>query len=131
MKCPLLVNKIREEHNLSILQIDDTLMLAARYYTQLQANLNTMNGHNQGPYATNTNAQHGASANVVIAFGGQLRWSAGNADVGRRNPQEVVDAWMNSSEHRRYILSHEHQFIGMGTTFGGRWGAFHYLFLSN
>ncbi|MCL2362458.1 MAG: CAP domain-containing protein [Defluviitaleaceae bacterium] len=125
-----LVNIIREENNLAILQIDDSLMMAARYYTQIQANLNIGSGHNIGPYGVE-GARHGASFNVALAFGGRLRWNGGNSAAGRHTPQSLVDAWWNSAGHRNFMLSPEHRFIGAGTHAGGQWGAFHYLFMSD
>ena len=126
-----LVNEIRVEHGLSRVEIDDSLMMAARFYTQIMANLNTNLGHNEGPYRV-PGATHGASRNVAEAFGGQLRWNGGNASAGRRTPEDLVlNGWMNSPGHRNFILSPEHRFIGAGTHAGGRWGVFHYLFLSD
>jgi uncharacterized protein YkwD len=125
-----LINEIRREHNLTHLQHDTTLSMAARYYTQIMADLNTAIGHNRGPYATNPADQHGASANVAAAFGGNLRWNGGNGGCGYRTPAELVNGWMNSPGHRRYILSPEHRFIGMGSNLNRQGGLFHYLYLS-
>ena len=125
-----LVNEIRLEHDLAYLQIDDTLMMAARFYSQIMANLDTPLGHNEGPYRVE-GATHGASAEVARAFGGRLRWNGGNGAGGQRTAQALVDAWMTSSGHRAYILSPEHRYIGVGSHAGGRWGAFQYLFLSD
>ena len=127
-----LINEVRIEHGLAYLQMDYGLMMAARYYTQLQANLNTDSGHNQGPYRVE-NAAHGASANVALAFGNRLgRWNGGNSAAGGSAlAQDLVNRWMNSPGHRNYILSPEHRFIGAGSHIGGRWGVFHYLFMSN
>jgi len=126
-----LINIIRAEHGLSQVQIDDTLMMAARYYAQIMANLNTPLGHNRGPYATDPNATHGASRNVAEAFGGRLRWNAGNGAAGQWTAQELVNGWMNSPGHRAYILSPEHRFIGTGSYLGGPHAVFHYMFLSD
>jgi uncharacterized protein YkwD len=125
-----LINEIRLEHNLALLEVDYSLMMAARFYTQIMSNLNTELGHNEGPYATNPGAYSGASLNVSRAFGGQLSWGGGNGAAGQRTPQRVVDGWMNSDGHRRYILSPEHRYIGVGTTLGGRYTVFHYMYLS-
>ena len=126
-----LVNEIRARYGLSQLQVDTNLAMAARFYTQLMVDLNTPLGHNEGPYATNPAASHGASANVAAAFGGNLRWNGGNGSAGRWTPEALLDAWMNSPGHSAYILSPEHRFIGPGTNPGGRFGVFHYLFLSS
>ena len=125
-----LINEVRLEHDLAYLQIDNTLMMAARFYTQIMANLNTNLGHNEGPYRI-PGATHGGSRAVAEAFGAQLRWNGGNGAAGVRTPENLVTSWMNSPGHRNYILSPEHRFIGAGAHAGGRWGAFQYLFLSD
>jgi len=139
-----LINEIRAAHGLQLVSLDHSLMMAARFYAQIMSNLNTPLGHNQGPYAI-PGATHGASANVASAFGGQLRWNAGNAAAGQGTPHELVHGhanwqqlgwsgpggWINSPSHSAYILSPEHRFIGTGTHAGGGWGVFHYMFLSD
>ncbi|MCL2575556.1 MAG: CAP domain-containing protein [Defluviitaleaceae bacterium] len=126
-----LINIERVALGLAYLQVDDTLMMSGRYYTQIQSNLDTMNGHNQGPYADDPTAGHGASFNVATAFGANMLWEGGNAFAGPQTPEDVVRGWMDSPGHRAYITSPEHRFIGFGTTLGGRWGVFHYMFASN
>ena len=125
-----LVNEIRVDLGLAYLQIDNTLMMSARFYSQIMANLNTNLGHNEGPYRV-PGATHGGSREVVRAFGGDLRWNGGNGAAGHRTPQGLVTAWMDSPGHRAYIVSPEHRFIGVGAHTGGRWGVFQYMFLSN
>jgi len=125
-----LVNQARLSVGLAYLEMDITLMMAARFYSQIMANLDTDLGHNEGPYRI-AGATHGASREVVRAFGGDLRWNGGNAAAGRDTPQGLVGRWMNSPGHRAYILSPEHRFIGVGSHAGGRWNAFQYMFLSN
>lgn len=125
-----LISAIRVENGLSAVTIDNTLMMAARFYTQIMVDLDTGLGHNMGPYRIE-GATHGASREVVRAFGGELRWNGGNGSGGRQTPQDVVDGWMNSDGHRRYILSTEHLYIGAGRSHGGPFGSFTYLFLSN
>jgi len=119
-----LVNEIRIENNLSTVEMNVTLMMSARFYTQTMANLRTGLGHNMGPYGVE-GASHGASANVAAAFGGRLGWNGGNGAAGHGTPQALVSGWMNSPGHRAYMLSPEHRFIGIG-----RFGGFSYLFLS-
>jgi len=125
-----LINEIRADYGLNLLTIDNNLMMAARFYSQIMSNLNTTLGHNQGPYATNPSASHGASEQVAIAFGGRLVWNGGNGAAGLMTPQELVDGWMNSPGHYAYIVHEPHLYIGFGSQLGGQWGVFHYLFLS-
>jgi uncharacterized protein YkwD len=128
-----LVNEIRREHGLSTLRICNSLMMAARYYTQIMADLELPLGHNRGPYAIEYAARHGASANVAAAFGANLRWGGGNGHSSiEATAQTVVTDWMNSPDHRRYILAPEHRYIGAGMTLNERTSrAFQYLFLSD
>ena len=124
-----LINIERANHDLSQVQIDDALMMAARYFAQQANDLRGLysGSHNFGPYASNPSARHGASANVASAFGGNLRWNGGNwFSGGSMSAENLVSGWMNSDGHRRYILSPEHRFIGMGQYPGG----ISYLFLS-
>jgi len=133
-----LINEVRASHGLQRVQPDYSLMLAARFYAQTKGNLRTDIGHNQGPYGV-SGARHGASENVARAFGGRLRWNAGNSAGGQRTPQELVHGrsngsggWMNSPGHAAYILAPEHRFIGAGTHVGGgRFSIYHYMFMSD
>ena len=125
-----LINEVRAANNLNVVQIDDTLMMAARFYAQIKVSFSNGVGHNHGPYRIE-GSTHGASREVVRAFGGELRWNGGNSSAGRWTPEALVDGWMSSEGHRRYILSPEHLFIGVGSQLGGDFGVSHYLFLSN
>ena len=120
-----LVNEVRVEHGLHEVQIDIPLMLAARFYAQTMNNLGTRLGHNEEPYATNPGAAHGASANIAYAFGENLHWGGGNGGSGIGTPEDLVNSWMSSEGHRRYLLSPEHRYIGIGA-----YSLFRYLFLS-
>jgi len=107
-----LINEIRSEHNLNYLPIDNTLMIAARFYSQTMANLNTGLGHDRGPY--------GGSRGTLDAFefGGAV---AMNGAAGGGTPAGVVSMWMNSPGHRNNILSTNATRIGVGS-----YGAFTY-----
>jgi len=126
-----LVSELRLSLGLSPVAIDNSLMMAARYYTQITANLYFQTGHNNGPYARNPGAVHGASLYIAESFGANMIWGGGNAVGQRRTPQAVVDAWYNSPPHRDYMLSPEHRFIGFGSSIGGLWDVEHYMFLSS
>jgi len=125
-----LVNIERASHNLSQVEIDEPLMMAARFFGQQAHDLRGLHTgtHNFGPYATDPEARHGASANVAAAFGANLRWNGGNwFSGGSMSAEALVSGWMNSEGHRRFILSPEHRFIGMGQFPGG----ISYLFLND
>jgi hypothetical protein len=151
-----LVNIEREKLGLSRVVLDESLMMAARFYTQQVTGIvgPSVPGsmHNFGPYATDPLAVYGASTNVSAAFGGQLYWESGNSQwiwpsviTNRWDPLcitvyprdlrnttvawVVVNEWMNSPGHRRYLLSPEHRYIGVGQ-FSGE-GTMTYKFLSD
>jgi len=134
-----LINIERANYGLSQVQMDNSLMLAARFFAQQAHDLRGIwtypvgvypagRSHNFGPYASNPSARHGASANVAEAFGANLRWNGGNwFSSGTMSASSLVSGWMNSPGHRNYILSPEHRFIGVGQFPGG----VSYLFLTD
>lgn len=125
-----LINIERASRNLVQVQLDEPLMMAARFFAQQHNDLRGLytEGHNFGPYATTATAAHGASANVAAAFGATLRWNGGNwHSSGTTAAQALVNSWMNSAGHRNYILSPEHRFIGIGQFPGG----VSYLFMND
>jgi len=124
-----LINLERTSRNLVPVAIDQPLMMAARFYAQLAHNLpGTHTGHNFGPYATTTTAQHGASSNVAQAFGASLRRNHGNwHSNGSATAETLVEAWMANTAQRNYILMAEHRFIGFGQFPGG----ISYLFMND
>jgi uncharacterized protein YkwD len=120
-----LINAERAKLNLSLVQIDETLMQAARYYSQIMFELGILS-HNTGPYVTSPSAEHGASGNVAKAFGANVSWGGGNGALGQRTPESLIEGWLNSPGHKAYIVSPEHRFIGVGRT-----GLYTYMFLSD
>ena len=112
-----LINEIRTDHGLNTLPVDNTLMMAARFYAQTMADLNLSLSHTTGPY--------GGSRGTATAFGfgGAL---AMNGASGSRTPQAVVTMWMNSPGHRDNILSANATRIGFGSHIGSGNAVFHY-----
>ena len=124
-----LINLVRAEHGRSPVQMDYRLMMAARFYTQQKANLDVEIGSNRGPYSVER-SNHGASYNIVRAFGGRLRTTSGSPGVGYWEPEAFVTHLMSLAPHRNFVLNPEHRFIGVGSHLGGRFGVFQYLHLS-
>ena len=125
-----LINIERANHNLVQVTIDDPLMRAARFFAQQASDLSGLHTgtHNFGPYATTATAQRGASANVAVAFGANLRQNAGNwHSSGTISAADLVRSWMGTTATRNYILSPEHRFIGVGQFPGG----ISYLFMND
>ena len=117
-----LVNQARAHYGLSILQIDDSLMMAARFYTQTLANHDLVLSSRVGPY--------GGSRNTLESFGARTNWSGGSGNGGGWSYTAIFNNWMRSPGHRTFILAPSHNYIGFGSHLGGRHGVFHYLLLS-
>jgi len=114
-----LVNEERENYGLNPLEICHTLMLAARFYAQTMANLNTNLGHREGPY--------GGSFETADAFGDRMVGvRAANGTGGRWTPESAVQGWMDSPGHRQNILNPNITRMGTGFHLGGQWGVFGY-----
>jgi len=116
-----LINEIRVSHRLRPLEIDETLMMAARFYTQTMANLDLPLGHREGPY--------GGARYTARAFGFEGS-TGGTSYWGRWTAQDVVAGWMNSPGHRNLILDPGYSRAGFGSHLGGEWGVFHYMIFS-
>jgi len=133
MEVVRLVNEYRTSIGLSYLIFDPTLAMAARYYTQLIIHIgyttadmipNVSTAHNQGP--------HGTSVATARSFGANITWG-GNAFVPgpfENTPQSVVDGWLRSAGHYRYIVSPTHRYIGAGMSLRDDNRTFSYLFMS-
>ncbi|MCL2404747.1 MAG: CAP domain-containing protein [Defluviitaleaceae bacterium] len=114
-----LVNVERANYGLAPLVICHTLMLAARFYAQTMANLNTDLSHTVGPY--------GGSFGTADAFGDRIvSTRAANGIAGFWTPESAVDGWMGSPGHRRNILNPNITRMGTGFHLGGQWGVFGY-----
>lgn len=120
-----LVNAERARHGLRALTICHELSMAARFYAQQKANLNTNIGHDHGPY--------GGSFYIADIFASNIGWWGGNATAGLHStgtnyldPLDKVLMLMDSPFHRDNILNPNFTRIGQGAHLGGRWGAFTY-----
>lgn len=56
-----------------------------------------------------------------------------NIAAGRKTPQQVVEAWMNSPGHRANILSEKYEYLGVGFYYDkdGTGGAYRYYWAQN
>ena len=66
---------------------------------------------------------NGTSCFTALKEAGVTYRSAGeNIAYGQRTPEEVMDAWMNSSGHRANILGQQYTYIGVGALYeNGTW----------
>jgi uncharacterized YkwD family protein/spore coat assembly protein SafA len=100
-----LTNVQRSNKGLQVLKNNWQLSRVARYKSQDMVNKG---------YFSHTSPTYGSPFNMMENFG--IRFSAAGENIakGQRTPQEVVNAWMNSSGHRANILSPSYSEIGVG-----------------
>ncbi|MBO5869267.1 MAG: SafA/ExsA family spore coat assembly protein [Clostridia bacterium] len=107
-----LVNKERASRGLSLLTLDWELSRVARYKSQ--------DMHDKG-YFSHTSPTYGSPFDMLSDFGIKYRSAGENIAKGQRTPQEVVNAWMNSSGHRANILNASFTKIGVGYVADGNY----------
>ena len=107
-----LVNEIRTANGLKPLQETWELSRVARYKSQDMAD---------NRYFSHTSPTYGSPFQMIKAFGLSYRFAGENIAYGQRTPQEVVEAWMNSSGHRANILHASYTQIGVGYVASGRY----------
>lgn len=65
-------------------------------------------------YFSHNSPTYGSPFDMMKAYGINYRAAGENIAKGQRTPQEVVNAWMNSSGHRANILSSNFTHMGVG-----------------
>jgi len=71
-------------------------------------------------YFSHTSPNYGSPFDMLRTFGISYRSAGENIAKGQRSPQEVMNAWMNSSGHRANILNANYNAIGVGF-YNGAW----------
>ena len=107
-----LVNEIRVQNGLSPLKTNWELSRVARYKSQ-----DMVDQH----YFSHTSPTYGSPFQMMKSFGISYRTAGENIAYGQRTPQEVVNAWMNSSGHRANILNSSYTQIGVGYVANGNY----------
>ncbi|MBE6675094.1 MAG: SafA/ExsA family spore coat assembly protein [Ruminococcaceae bacterium] len=107
-----LVNKERTQRGLKALTYDWQLSRVARYKSQDMSDNN---------YFSHTSPTYGSPFEMMKKFGISYRSAGENIAKGQRTPEEVVNAWMNSSGHRANILSTSFTKIGVGYVSKGKY----------
>lgn len=107
-----LVNEIRVQNGLQPLKTNWELSRVARYKSQ-----DMVDKH----YFSHTSPTYGSPFQMMKAFGLSYRTAGENIAYGQRTPQEVVNAWMNSSGHRANILNSSYTQIGVGYVANGNY----------
>lgn len=100
-----LTNQERAKQGLPALKVDLTLSKVAR-----EKSLDMQKNN----YFSHTSPTYGSPFDMMKKFGVTYRTAGENIAKGQRTPQEVVNAWMNSSGHRANILSSNFTHIGVG-----------------
>ena len=107
-----LVNKIRVENGLSELSQDWQLSRIARFKSQDMKDKN---------YFSHESPTYGSPFEMMKSFGITYRYAAENIAKGQTSAQNVVNAWMNSSGHRKNILNPYFTKIGVGYVKSGNY----------
>lgn len=71
-------------------------------------------------YFSHTSPNYGSPFDMLKTFGINYRAAGENIAKGQKTPQEVMNAWMNSSGHRANILKPNYNGIGVGY-YNGAW----------
>ncbi len=100
-----LVNQERQKIGLEPYQHNQKLSQVARTKSE------DMRENN---YFSHQSPQYGSPFAMMKQFDIDYQTAGENIAKGQRTPQEVVTSWMNSSGHRRNILSQEFTEIGVG-----------------
>ncbi len=107
-----LVNDIRADNGLKPLATDAELCRVARVKSQDMKNNN---------YFSHQSPKYGSPFDMMQSFGISYRSAAENIAKGQQTPEAVVNAWMNSSGHRKNILSSSYTHIGVGYVASGNY----------
>lgn len=111
-----LVNIEREKYGLSPLVLDDKLNKAAKVRSD---EISVYNDHVR---------PNGKSCFTAFKEAGASYTSAAeNIAAGQKTPEDVVNAWMNSTGHRKNILTAGFKKMGLGYTYAsGGYGGYRY-----
>lgn len=100
-----LVNAERAKEGLPALKVDWELARVAKYKSQDMKDKN---------YFSHTSPTYGSPFTMIQNYGIQYRSAGENIAKGQKTPEQVVNAWMNSSGHRANILNKNYTHIGVG-----------------
>lgn len=107
-----LTNAERAKNGLAPLKMHAPLMAVAKAKSEDMAKNN---------YFSHTSPTYGSPFDQMKAAGISYRAAGENIAQGQRTPEEVVQAWMNSSGHRANILNANFTHIGVGYVASGNY----------
>lgn len=100
-----LVNVQRANAGLAPLKLNWEMSRVARIKSQDMINKN---------YFSHISPTYGSPFSMMEDYGIRFSAAGENIAMGQRTPQEVMNAWMNSSGHRANILNPSYNQIGVG-----------------
>ena len=104
-----LVNEQRAKNGLAALNLSDRLCELATLKAEDMAANN---------YFDHTSPTYGTPFEMLKQFGVSYRSAGEHIAAGQRTPEDVMNAWMNSSGHRANILSADYTELGVGVAVG-------------
>lgn len=107
-----LVNNVRSANGLKPLTENWELSRVARYKSEDMVSRR---------YFDHTSPTYGTPFQMMKSFGITYRSAGENIAYGQRTPAAVMDAWMNSSGHRKNILNSSYTQIGVGYCASGNY----------
>lgn len=110
-----LVNAERAKQGLKALKMSEELRSIANLKSRDMADKN---------YFDHTSPTYGTPFQMLQDFGVHYTAAGENIAAGQKTPEEVMNAWMNSSGHRANILNKNFDTIGVGYYEGGSYGVY-------
>jgi len=110
-----LVNNERSKAGLKPLKMSEELRSIANLKSRDMADKN---------YFNHTSPTYGTPFQMLQDFGVHYSAAGENIAAGQRTPEEVMNAWLNSSGHRANILNKNFDTIGIGFYEGGQYGTY-------
>ena len=110
-----LVNAERKKAGLKSLTLSDKLTSLASAKSKDMANKN---------YFSHTSPTYGTPFEMLKSYNVSYKSAGENIAAGQRTPDEVMQAWMNSSGHRANILNKNYNQLGVGYYKGGSYGVY-------
>ncbi|WP_078380356.1 CAP domain-containing protein [Sutcliffiella halmapala] len=107
-----LTNAERAKQGLAPLQLDSELSKVAKEKS---------NDMKQNNYFSHNSPKYGSPFDMMKQFGISYRTAGENIAMGQKSPEEVVNAWMNSSGHRANIMNGNFTHIGVGHVEAGNY----------
>ncbi|MCA0971255.1 CAP domain-containing protein [Halobacillus litoralis] len=107
-----LTNEAREKNGLKPLKMSPAVNEVAQTKSEDMA---------EKDYFSHTSPTYGSPFDMLKQFGVDYRTAAENIAAGQQTPKQVVDAWLNSSGHRKNIMNQNLTHIGVGFAQDGQY----------